>query len=45
MHRVPYEPGRLIRGNQLTKVTVVTDVQDPKFDLEKYLLQVAKESP
>ncbi|POR31990.1 ATP synthase subunit e, mitochondrial [Tolypocladium paradoxum] len=24
---------------------VITDAQDPKFDLEKYLLQVAKESP
>ncbi|KAK4087220.1 hypothetical protein PCL_07505 [Purpureocillium lilacinum] len=30
---------------QLTLAAVITDVENPKFDLEKYLLQVAKDSP
>jgi hypothetical protein len=31
--------------NQLTVLAVITDPSDPKFDLEKLLLKVQKESP
>lgn len=30
---------------KLTRNPVITDVSDPKFDLEKLLLKVAKENP
>ncbi|KAJ6446104.1 beta-lactamase superfamily domain-containing protein [Purpureocillium lavendulum] len=33
------------RMKELTQGAVITDVENPKFDLEKYLMQVAKDSP
>jgi hypothetical protein len=32
-------------GSWLTNDIVITDVQNPNFDLEKLLLKVAKENP